>query len=169
MRMNYFGHGYRYVDDPYFLAGTAVPDWLSVINRRVRARRASGPSPGRRTPTRSVAAVAAGVVQHHRGRRLVSPHAGVCRAEPGTDRGHPRTAGRRPGISPQFSGAHPGRDPAGRGVDRARTSPGSIGTTRPWSRSIRWPVSQAIHRMTTGPVPTLAANDPAVLYRAVLV
>ncbi|MGC3966242.1 MAG: hypothetical protein QM775_02370 [Pirellulales bacterium] len=36
--MNYFAHGYRFVDDPYFLAGTAVPDWLSVIDRRVRVR-----------------------------------------------------------------------------------------------------------------------------------
>ena len=37
--MNYFGHGHRFIDNPFFLAGTAVPDWLSVVNRRVRARR----------------------------------------------------------------------------------------------------------------------------------
>ena len=36
--MNYFAHGYAFLDDPYFLAGTAVPDWLSVIDRRMRAR-----------------------------------------------------------------------------------------------------------------------------------
>ena len=36
--MNYFAHGFRYIDSPYFLAGTAVPDWLSVADRKVRMR-----------------------------------------------------------------------------------------------------------------------------------
>jgi hypothetical protein len=36
--MNYLAHGYRYLDSPYFLAGTAVPDWLSVVDRKVRVR-----------------------------------------------------------------------------------------------------------------------------------
>lgn len=38
--MNYLAHGYRFLDDPLFLAGTAVPDWLCVSDRptRVRAR-----------------------------------------------------------------------------------------------------------------------------------
>ncbi len=36
--MNYFAHGYRFIDDPYFMAGTALPDWLSVADRRVRIR-----------------------------------------------------------------------------------------------------------------------------------
>jgi hypothetical protein len=63
-RMNYFGHGYRYVDDPYFLAGTAVPDWLSVINRRVRARaRLARLCTAEAGP--AVVAVAAGVIRHH--------------------------------------------------------------------------------------------------------
>lgn len=62
--MNYFGHGYRYVDDPHFLAGTAVPDWLSVINRRVRAR-ARLAQPFMRDADPVLAAVAAGVVRHH--------------------------------------------------------------------------------------------------------
>jgi hypothetical protein len=38
--MNYFTHGHDFVDDPYFLAGTAVPDWLSVVDRPTRIRRA---------------------------------------------------------------------------------------------------------------------------------
>jgi hypothetical protein len=61
--MNYFAHGRRFVDDPYFLAGTAVPDWLSVVDRRVRVRapqaRLFVDSPDDRT-----ARVAAGIVQH---------------------------------------------------------------------------------------------------------
>ena len=36
--MNYFAHGQAFVDEPYLLAGTAVPDWLSVVNRRARVR-----------------------------------------------------------------------------------------------------------------------------------
>ena len=40
--MNYFAHGRDFVDEPYFLAGTAVPDWLSVVDRptRIRSRQA---------------------------------------------------------------------------------------------------------------------------------
>jgi hypothetical protein len=36
--MNYLAHGYRFVDEPMKLAGTAVPDWLSVVDRKVRVR-----------------------------------------------------------------------------------------------------------------------------------
>lgn len=36
--MNYFAHGARFTNRPYFLAGTAAPDWLSAIDRRVRLR-----------------------------------------------------------------------------------------------------------------------------------
>ncbi|HZZ26718.1 MAG TPA: hypothetical protein VFE46_01825 [Pirellulales bacterium] len=62
--MNYFAHGYRFIEDPYLLAGTAVPDWLSVADRRVRTR----PSQAAEFATASdpqVAAVARGIAQHH--------------------------------------------------------------------------------------------------------
>jgi hypothetical protein len=36
--MNYLAHGIRFLDRPYLMAGTAVPDWLSVVDRRVRMR-----------------------------------------------------------------------------------------------------------------------------------
>jgi hypothetical protein len=36
--MNYFAHGRNFTSEPYFLAGTATPDWLSVIDRKMRAR-----------------------------------------------------------------------------------------------------------------------------------
>jgi hypothetical protein len=62
--MNYLAHGWRFTDDPYFLAGTAVPDWLCVADRGVRVR-----------STRVVewidngdaetGAVARGICQHH--------------------------------------------------------------------------------------------------------
>jgi hypothetical protein len=36
--MNYFAHGMRFLDRPYFLAGTALPDWLRVVDPKVRFR-----------------------------------------------------------------------------------------------------------------------------------
>lgn len=36
--MNYLAHGYRFISSPLMLAGTAVPDWLSVVDRQVRVR-----------------------------------------------------------------------------------------------------------------------------------
>ena len=62
--MNYFAHGYAYVDDPWFLAGTAVPDWLNVSDRGVRVRPkhaaafADDPDP-------RVSALARGIARHH--------------------------------------------------------------------------------------------------------
>jgi len=62
--MNYFAHGRNFVDDPYFLAGTAVPDWLSVVDRKIKAR-----SKHARALVDDadplLSAVARGVVQHH--------------------------------------------------------------------------------------------------------
>jgi hypothetical protein len=36
--MNYFAHALPFLDRPYFVAGTAVPDWLTVADRKVRLR-----------------------------------------------------------------------------------------------------------------------------------
>jgi hypothetical protein len=61
--VNYFAHGRHFTGDPYFLAGTAVPDWLSVVDRRVRVRLKAAQQfdagDDRRTE-----AVARGIVQH---------------------------------------------------------------------------------------------------------
>ncbi len=62
--MNYFAHGRLYVDDPYFLAGTALPDWLSVADRRVRLRERDV-RPHFDSPERVVSSIARGVAQHH--------------------------------------------------------------------------------------------------------
>lgn len=61
--MNYFAHGLRFVDRPYFLAGTAVPDWLSVADRRVRLR-ARHVEPFDDHTDEITAQLAAGVLQH---------------------------------------------------------------------------------------------------------
>jgi len=61
--MNYFAHAYRCLEDPYFVAGTAVPDWLTVADRpsRVRSRHAK---PLVADPDPQTAAVAAGILRH---------------------------------------------------------------------------------------------------------
>jgi hypothetical protein len=61
--MNYFAHAIRFLDDPYFVAGTGVPDWLTVADRRVRIRRrhlAAKLSDA----DRATAALAQGIQQH---------------------------------------------------------------------------------------------------------
>ena len=62
--MNYLAHGWRFADQPYFLAGTAVPDWLSVIDRKMRAR---GKTAALYVDDaeENLAALARGIVQHH--------------------------------------------------------------------------------------------------------
>ncbi len=37
--MNYLAHGFRVVDDPDRVAGTALPDWIAACDRRARLRR----------------------------------------------------------------------------------------------------------------------------------
>jgi hypothetical protein len=63
--MNYFAHALFFLDRPYFMAGTAVPDWLTVADRgaRVRPRRAERLA---EDPQPRTASVAKGVLQHIR-------------------------------------------------------------------------------------------------------
>jgi len=63
--MNYFSHGRDFLDDPRFLAGTALPDWLSAIDRKVRVRSRQA-APFAESEEADVAAFAKGVMQHHR-------------------------------------------------------------------------------------------------------
>jgi hypothetical protein len=43
--LNYLAHGYRFVDRPWALVGTAVPDLMTVADRRRRLRRQDVPAP----------------------------------------------------------------------------------------------------------------------------
>ena len=63
--MNYFAHALPFLDRPYFLAGTGVPDWLSVVDRQMRLR-SKHATAFLTDPDRCVAAVAGGVLQHLR-------------------------------------------------------------------------------------------------------
>jgi hypothetical protein len=61
--MNYFAHALNYLDQPYFMAGTALPDWLSVVDRKVRLRPRLL-EPWRSSADELHASVAAGAMQH---------------------------------------------------------------------------------------------------------
>lgn len=62
--MNYFAHALDFLDSPYLLAGVATPDWLGVIDRRVRVR-SKHALPLVDDPDQRVADVARGIVRHH--------------------------------------------------------------------------------------------------------
>lgn len=63
--MNYFAHGLQYLHQPYRLAGTALPDWLNVVDRRVRVRRRHA-EPFQNDADPRAVELAAGVLQHHK-------------------------------------------------------------------------------------------------------
>jgi hypothetical protein len=64
-RMNYFAHALPFLDRPYYLAGTGVPDWLTVVDRPVRLR-SKHAAAFVDDPDPCLAAVAGGVLQHLR-------------------------------------------------------------------------------------------------------
>ena len=63
--MNYFAHAHTFLDRPYFLAGTAVPDWLTVADRPVRLRTRHAEA-HQNDSDPLTAQVAAGALQHLR-------------------------------------------------------------------------------------------------------
>lgn len=62
--MNYLAHAYRFLDRPFFAAGTALPDWMNVVDRKNRARRQYA-EPVLLDVDPRFADFAAGVIQHH--------------------------------------------------------------------------------------------------------
>ncbi len=65
MNMNCLSHAWRFLDDGYFAAGTCVPDWLGMIDRKVRVRRKNARAfleQGEIGETQR--AIAAGILQH---------------------------------------------------------------------------------------------------------
>ena len=63
--MNYLSHGFRFLDDPYFVVGTAVPDMLNVIHRRSKVR-SKHAEPFCKNSDARISAIASGIQQHHR-------------------------------------------------------------------------------------------------------
>jgi hypothetical protein len=63
--MNYFAHALPFLDRPYFAAATGIPDWLTVVDRKVRLR-SKHVEPFLEDDDPQTAAVAGGVLQHIR-------------------------------------------------------------------------------------------------------
>ncbi|MGV3483547.1 MAG: hypothetical protein ACO1RT_03905 [Planctomycetaceae bacterium] len=63
--MNFLSHARAYLDQPYVVAGTAVPDWLSVVDRRIRAR-CKQAIPLLQSEDPITRDVALGITHHHR-------------------------------------------------------------------------------------------------------
>lgn len=62
--MNFLAHALPHLDRPYVVAGTAVPDWLSVIDRKVRVRSVVAQTLLDDEDVR-VREIAEGIIQHH--------------------------------------------------------------------------------------------------------
>lgn len=62
--MNFLAHSLFCSDDPYEIAGAAVPDWLPLTRPRVRCR-SKAAAPFLDHPDPQIAALARGVVRHH--------------------------------------------------------------------------------------------------------
>jgi hypothetical protein len=63
--MNYLVHALPFLENPYFAAATGVPDWLCVVDRKVRLR-SKHVEPFLQDDDPILAAVAGGVAQHLR-------------------------------------------------------------------------------------------------------
>lgn len=66
--MNYFAHAWPWLQkesvDPYFLAGLAVPDWLSVAVKKTKCRTKHA-EPYKDADDSQLAHLAQGIMQHH--------------------------------------------------------------------------------------------------------
>jgi hypothetical protein len=61
--MNYLAHAIPFLDKPYFAAATGMPDWLMVVDRKVRVRK-KHVEPFFENVDPILAAVAGGIAQH---------------------------------------------------------------------------------------------------------
>ena len=66
LAMNCFTHALPFLDrdDPYFLVGTCIPDWLSATDRKCRAREKNAAA-FIGDESAELASLARGIVQHH--------------------------------------------------------------------------------------------------------
>lgn len=63
--MNYLAHGFRFLHDPLFVAGTAVPDWLRVAAPRIRARARRVEAAMESSSDELFLRLCRGIMQHH--------------------------------------------------------------------------------------------------------
>ena len=145
--MNYFAHALPFLDRPYFVAGTGVPDWLTVADRRVRIRSKHAEA-FLNDADPCTAEVAAGVLQHLRDDARFHAHAGFAETSLELTARVRDALGGETGLAAGLPRPPADGTPAGRRPDRRRSRPadrvlpgvgrGSIpsGSRRP---STAWP------------------------------
>jgi hypothetical protein len=101
--MNYFAHALPFLDEPYFAAGTAVPDWLSVVDRRVRVRRRHAEA-FTHSAQQPLAAVARGLIQHLRDDARFHETRAFAESSLELSGAARRALGQDPGFRPSFLG-----------------------------------------------------------------
>lgn len=63
--MNCLSHAWKYLDDPWFAAGTCLPDWLGMMERKNKFRRAKVSSFIQlNEPTDNSTVLAQGILKH---------------------------------------------------------------------------------------------------------
>ena len=101
--MNYFAHALPFLDEPYLVAGTAVPDWLTVVDRKLRVRRRHA-EPFTEATDPPLAAVARGLIQHFRDDLHFHETRAFAETTLELSAAARRAAGDDPGFRPSFLG-----------------------------------------------------------------
>ena len=101
--MNYFAHARPFLDDPYFAAGTAVPDMMMVVDRSLKVR-IKHARPFIDDPDPIISAVAGGVYQHLVDDRLFHKSAAFAETSMGLTLAFRDALGDTTGLRPRFLG-----------------------------------------------------------------
>jgi hypothetical protein len=101
--MNYLAHSLSCLDDPYEVAGAAVPDWLGLTRPRLRCRsRHALPWVDSADP--AMAAIARGIMRHHADDDWFHQTAAFCELSLEFARRVRRVTGDVDGMRPSFLG-----------------------------------------------------------------
>lgn len=101
--MNYFAHALPFLDQPYYVAGTAVPDMLMVVDRRVRIR-SKHVAAFVDTDDPTVCAVARGMAQHFRDDAVFHDTRAFAELSLALAASSSRSLGNPSGMGPRFLG-----------------------------------------------------------------
>ena len=101
--MNYVAHSLACLDDPYQVAGAAVPDWLGLTNPRLRCRSRQA-EPFLECEVANTAAIALGVIRHHADDRWFHETPAFCELSLELARRVRHATGDVDGMRPSFLG-----------------------------------------------------------------
>jgi hypothetical protein len=101
--MNYLAHSLACLDDPYQVAGAAVPDWLGLTTPRLRCRSRQA-EPFLDSDDPAAAAIARGVMRHHADDRWFHETTAFCELSLDCARRVRHATGDVDGMRPSFLG-----------------------------------------------------------------